>query len=184
VNTLSIVTLDGGNSYDPDNDTPLTYLWSQIGGPAVTLSDATAASPGFTAPDDPDTLTFSLVVTDSLGIDSEADTVTINVNNQSPVANAGLDQMVNTKNLVILDGSGSYDPDGDLPLTYLWSQTGGTPVTLSDVTAANPSFTAPDDPETLTFSLVVTDSLGQASAADEVAITSIKYKTFLPLIIR
>jgi len=94
--------------------------------------------------------------------------VVITVNNQAPVADAGLDQSVDTLSLVELDGINSSDPDNDTPLTYLWSQTGGTTVSLSDPTAANPSFTAPDDPDTLTFELIVTDSLGLNSIADEV----------------
>src|SRR4030095_6642516 len=31
------VTLDGTGSYDPDFD-PLTYVWTQVAGPAVTLA--------------------------------------------------------------------------------------------------------------------------------------------------
>jgi hypothetical protein len=43
------VTLDGGTAADPDNDT-LTYAWTQISGPTVTLTGATNAHPTFTAP--------------------------------------------------------------------------------------------------------------------------------------
>ncbi len=42
----------------------------------------------------------------------------INVLNEPPVANAGPDQVVNTKT-VIFDGSGSYDPDGEI-VSYVW----------------------------------------------------------------
>jgi hypothetical protein len=171
VDTLSQVTLDGSASSDPDGDTPLTYLWAQTGGTDVIMSDATAASPSFIAPADPDTLVFSLVVTDSLGLASDLSTVSITVNNQAPLANAGPNQSVTTAALVTLDGSASSDPDGDMPLAYLWTQTGGTAVVLSDATAAMPTFTPPTEPAALTFSLVVTDSLGLASTADEVIIT-------------
>ena len=61
----------------------------------------------------------------------------------SPVANAGLDQTVMSSSTVTLDGSASYDPDGDLPLAYGWTQSGGTAVTLSNATAVSPTFTAP-----------------------------------------
>jgi len=40
--------------------------------------------------------------------------------NQPPVAHAGEDQRVAVGDIVCLDGSGSYDPDGDA-LTYSWS---------------------------------------------------------------
>ncbi|MFY9462689.1 MAG: hypothetical protein WAP52_00700, partial [Candidatus Sungiibacteriota bacterium] len=93
---------------------------------------------------------------------------------QPPTANAGQDQGVNpgTSINVILSGGGT-DPDGDLPLTYAWTQTAGTAVTLSSATAQNPTFTFTFLPSTtLTFSLVATDSSGRASAADTVNIAA------------
>ncbi len=166
------VTLDGSGSSDPDGNTPLTYAWTQTAGILVTLSDNTAANPTFTAPGDPSTLMFSLIVTDSLGKSSVADKVKITVNNRVPVANAGPDQSVNVLSTVTLDGSGSSDPDGDIPFAYNWTQTAGASVTLNNQTTVNPTFTAPIDPGTLKFSLVVTDSFGLNSAPDEVVITT------------
>ena len=69
-----------------------------------------------------------------------------------------------------LDGSGSTDPAGN-PLTYQWTQTAGTAVTLSSATAVKPTFTAPASDATLTFQLVVTDSKGNTSTPDTVTIT-------------
>ena len=43
----------------------LTYLWTQVGGPAVTIQNAATAYPTFTAPATAGTLTFQLKVTDS-----------------------------------------------------------------------------------------------------------------------
>ena len=98
--------------------------------------------------------------------------------NVAPTANAGPDQSVASATApVTLDGTGSTDPDAGQTLTYAWTQTAGPTVTLSDATAASPTFTAPTlnigDPDAvLTFSLMVTDNLGEpAAAADTVAIT-------------
>jgi hypothetical protein len=117
--------------------------------------------------------------------DPTPDEVVITVDNQPPLADAGLDQTVNPLALVTLDGSGSGDPDGDLPLAYLWTQTGGPPVELSDPTSVNPTFTAPGNPAVLTFTLTVTDSLGLAGlTVDEVVITVKPYCVYLPLVVR
>ena len=70
------VFLDGTNSADPDEDA-LTYLWSQVAGTAVTLSDVTVVAPAFT-PTESGAYTFSLVVNDG-ELDSEADEVEIRV---------------------------------------------------------------------------------------------------------
>ena len=98
--------------------------------------------------------------------------------NNGPTANAGADQTaVTSAATVTLDGSGSSDPDTGDTLTYLWTQTAGTPVvTLSSTTASGPTFTAPtlganDTAVNLTFSLIVTDDKSNASSADTVTIT-------------
>ena len=80
-----------------------------------------------------------------------------------PLADAGVDRTVKQKISVTLNGSGSFDPDG-ASLRYFWSQTStGSKVNLSDPTAENPTFNAPEvgpNGENLTFNLTVTDADG------------------------
>ena len=80
-------------------------------------------------------------------------------NNAPPIPNAGPDQSTTGEVLVQLSGAIS-DLDGDA-LTFSWSQTGGTPVTLTNANSLNPSFTTPRDNTAIVFSLSVTDSQGQ-----------------------
>ena len=169
VNEGDTVTLDGTGSGDPDRGTTLTYEWSQTSGAAVTLSNATAAEPTFTAPAGPAILIFELSVTD--GSLSSTDAVNVTVvapANRMPVADAGDDQDVNEGDTVTLDGTGSGDPDDD-PLSYMWSQTSGDTVTLSNSSAASPTFAAPAGPAILMFELSVTD--GSLSSTDAVNVT-------------
>ncbi|MGD9533878.1 MAG: beta-propeller fold lactonase family protein [Candidatus Nitrosocosmicus sp.] len=88
-----------------------------------------------------------------------------------PIADAGPNQTVDSKDAVQLDGSNSSDPNGS-PLTYSWNQTSGPQVTLSDPTVSNPTFTAPEvnDQTGLTFQLTVTNEKGIASEPDDVVI--------------
>ena len=122
-------------------------------------------------------LKFNLTVTDNGGAtNSDNVVVTVKDTNQPPVANAGMDQLVNESTIVTLDGGASNDPDGDLPLSYMWKQTAGAHnVTLIGANTANATFTAPNvssSGDILTFSLNVTDAKGLAtSSIDSVSIT-------------
>lgn len=174
VSGSTLVTLDGSTSSDPDNDL-LTYAWTQLNGTTVTLSDAAAVAPSFSAPASAvaiATLTFQLTVTDPSGL-SSSDTCTVYISatapvNEAPVAEAGSNQTVVSGNTVQLNGSQSADPNGDA-MTYYWTQNGGPAVQLSSTSAINPTFTAPTvnagDTATLIFELTVTDAQA-ASGAD------------------
>jgi len=116
VDEETTVTLDGSNSFDPDDGIE-SYRWKQIAGQSVTLSNPQAAKPTFLAPNvGPGgvSFTFELTVTDYGSLQS-TDTAIINVIwlNDPPTANAGTDQTVLEKSTVTLDGSESSDPDGD-----------------------------------------------------------------------
>lgn len=159
------VTLNGANSSDTD-DGITSFLWTQTGGTSVTLSDVTTASPTFTPPDvgvEGACLTFQLTVTDSGGL-STADSCIVNISfiNEPPTADAGPDQTLPEATTVTLTGVNSADTDDGIA-SYLWTQTGGTSVNLSDPASHSPTFTSPDvgvDGVTLTFQLTVTDLSG------------------------
>jgi hypothetical protein len=161
----SEVTLLGGGE-DLDGDA-LTYRWTQFEGPAVNLSDVRAAQPTFTAPGRRVRLGFELVVDDGFAR-SRPDPVVVTVGNSLPVAHAGEDAAVQHGAGVTLDGRGSMDADGDA-LTWRWLQTAGSPVALQGNDTPQPFFTTPGHRDTLTFSLVVNDGIGD-SVADEVTI--------------
>jgi hypothetical protein len=182
--TNSLVTLDGSGSFDPDNNYPLTYYWSQVSGLPITLDNPGAVYPTFIAPSQQAVVILQLVVTDSLGTISSPDNVIITIINSPPIANAGPDQSVSALALVMLDGSGSFDPDGNLPLTYQWFQTSGPGAPLSNPQAVKPTFIAPPVTGVMTFDLYVFDSLMQASVPDSVSIFVAGFKVYIPMGIR
>jgi hypothetical protein len=74
-----------------------------------------------------------------------------------PVARAGANQTVNVGTLVVLNGNGSSDTNGD-PIKFSWTliKPSGSFSSLSSATAERPTFT-PDVPGTYTLSLAVSD---------------------------
>ncbi len=126
------VTLDGSESSDPLGHS-LSYEWTQTAGPAVTLSNAHAVKPTFTAPTGPATLTFSLVVKSSEA-SSAADSVTVTV--------AAPPKFTLT---VSVSGNGSgtvtSSPAGiECPSDCEGSYTQGTKVTLTPTPAVGSEF--------------------------------------------
>jgi len=170
------VQLDGRDSEDPDDDI-ISYLWEQTDGTEVALTDSNSVMAGFIAPDvgqGGEALIFQLTVTDNNGWQS-SDTCIVNVTweNMAPTAKAsGPSQPVYEGSTVTLDSSGSSDPDDGIA-SWVWIQTKGKPVTLSDSTASQPTFVCPPvgvGGAELTFQLKVTD-LGGLQDTDEISIT-------------
>jgi len=85
-------------------------------------------------------------------------------NNQSPVANAGPNQYVNSGQSVTLQGSG-YDPSGGY-VNFYWTCTGGT---LSNYNIAQPVYTAPynnyNNQITYTCTLTVTNNQNYSNSS-------------------
>ncbi|MCG3172124.1 MAG: hypothetical protein GMKNLPBB_00269 [Myxococcota bacterium] len=158
------VVLNGTQSSDPDNN-PLTYRWTQTGGPTVTLNAEVPENPTFTAPrvqPGSETLQFQLIVNDGL-VDSAPDTVQVtvaNLPNNAPVADV-VDisgQTFNEGATVTLDASRSSDADGD-KLEFIWAQVSGDALGVSLSNTSVITFTAPTvtAPKSYGFRLVVND---------------------------
>ncbi|MRN61359.1 MAG: hypothetical protein FIO03_04795, partial [Nitrosopumilales archaeon] len=78
--------------------------------------------------------------------------------NQPPVANAGPSQAVSPGAFVVLNGAGSYDPNGGFIISYQWQQiAGAVAVPLAGANTITATFTAPfvTGGTTLTFRLTV-----------------------------
>ena len=176
VNNGDVVLLDGNSSNDINDGDTLSYSWTELSN-AIAITNANTADASFTAtaPVGGASYDFQLTVDD--GEFSQSSTVHVNVAhvNHDPLADAGLDQSLPEGALVQLDGSNSADTDGD-SLTYSWTQTGGTGVTLSGADTSMPSFTAPNvglGGDNLTFELTVND--GQGGSATDTVTISVQY---------
>jgi hypothetical protein len=184
VNQGSFVRLDGTGSYDPDGGSIISYRWQQIGGSQIVgLTGADTATPTFIAPSVAANtiLSFQLTVTDSDGGASASSIVNVLVRknnlNQSPIANAGPNQIVNQGSFVRLDGTGSYDPSGGVIIGYSWVQTAGIPISLTGAGTATPTFIAPSvaADTILAFSLVVTNNSGATSNNPAIVYITVKH---------
>ncbi|MFZ1862999.1 MAG: PKD domain-containing protein [Polyangiales bacterium] len=162
----TVVHLDGSASYDLDGD-PISYSWTLSGpaGSSATLQGATTATPSF-VPDVYGDFVATLVVTDSGGL-TGTDEVLVSFDNVPPVADATAHpQAVRVGEMVLLDGSGSTDANGD-SLTYEWSVVlapAGSVATLDDPTAQMPTFT-PDIAGTYQMDLIVSDGIANSEVA-------------------
>ena len=163
----AVVSLNGLNSTGVTENSA-SYKWTQTAGPTVALSDPNAAETVFLAPEsdaDGTSLGFQLTVTNGDGVKSE-DSCIVNVsdNNAAPIAEAGPNQVVPVAQIVELDGSQS-SASGSI-VSYSWRQVSGIPVTLTDASAMQTTFVAPDADaagESLVFELTVTDQAGLRS---------------------
>jgi len=170
-----LISLDGGNSIDPDmGPDPLSYSWTLVSVPSgssltqANLNDDQNVVANI-IPDALGQYVFELEVFDG-SLSGTAQTTVI-VENQRPVAEAGSDQNALNGDAVNLDGTASFDDDQDT-LTYQWQiteQPEGSNVVLSSATSAMPSF-VPQVDGVYVLSLTVSDGFVN-SLPDTVTIT-------------
>jgi len=82
--------------------------------------------------------------------------------NKAPFAYAGADRSVSERDWVTLDGTLSTDPEND-QLTYTWTAPAG--ITLSSLTAARPTFIAPDVTAETSYTVFLVVNDGNLSSA-------------------
>lgn len=175
----TFVRLDGSKSTNA-NQTGLTYSWT-LEKPAnskATLSDPNIVNPTLTV-DVEGTYEATLIVSDaqnaSLVSAPAAVLVIASGTNPPPVANAGAERSAFVGLPVVLNGSGSRDPDNN-SLTFNWSFSGvpgGSKAALLDHTTVAPSFT-PDVDGTYEIRLVVNDGTNDSTPAAMIVTASNK----------
>lgn len=173
------VELDGSASRDTDGGpAPLAFAWSFVEvPPGSALADAsiegsTSAAPSFVA-DVAGPYRIRLEVSDGAAAAEDVVTITAFAPGEAPPnADAGVDQVAVPGVGVLLDGSGSVDPDAaPAPLSYRWrvvSRPPGSAVSdasVIDATTPSPSL-SPDVEGAYVLSLEVSD--GAASDRDHV----------------
>ena len=173
------VTLTAVAATEPEGQT-LTYTWSETAdtGNGCTLTDAdTSDRLASVAITQTATFTCTMRVSVSDGTTAVTDDMVINVtaSNQTPVANAGVDQTVNDSvGTVTLNGTGSSDADTSQTLTYAWSETADAQgvCSLSGATSSQPTVTVTNGASstTCTYSLTVNDGI-ISSSADSMTLT-------------
>ncbi|WP_026872606.1 PKD domain-containing protein [Inquilinus limosus] len=151
--TASAVIFDGTGSTDPD-DAVAAYAWDFGDG-----STGTGPSPTHVY-EAPGRYQVRLTVTDASGTkwNSATDGMTVVVNAR-PIADPGPDRIVAPGEKVVLDGSRSLDPDGDI-VEYRWDFRDGSE---AKGRVASHSF---DRPGIYDVRLAVTDDSGHSEAVD------------------
>ncbi|MBK8429342.1 MAG: hypothetical protein IPL27_26825 [Lewinellaceae bacterium] len=143
------ITLNGSGSSQGAN---FTAGWT---GPSINAGNQGSYNPQVNLPG-----TYTLTITNTTNNCSATDQVIISQNNTLPTVSAGNDLILTctTPNGITLNGSGS-----PATITYLWN---GPGINAGNATVANPLVNDPG-----TYNLIVTNTVNQCSATDQVEVT-------------
>lgn len=153
----------------PTNGGTHTHQWTQISGPAVTLSTSTAATTTLTVPAN---VTQAIVVQHTV-TNTQTGQTTVTPHTINPIpATTNLDVKVSKPATIISGDVASLHASvsgGDGQYTYTWLQTAGTNVTLDTTHPEAPTFNAPtvSSSETLIFQVTVKDGSGALVSTSE-----------------
>jgi dienelactone hydrolase len=152
-----------GSGSDADGSI-VSYQWTKISGPAITMSNTTSATMSLTNLTSGDYL-FRLQVKDNNG-NTDSDYVTVKgvLTNTMPVSDAGADvQITLPVNDVTITGSGT-DSDGTIT-SYNWTNLSESITAMSNASSATLNLTDLSE-GTYTFRLTVTDNNGGTDTDD------------------
>ena len=166
------VTLDGSGSTSPGG--VLTYSWAFVSmppGSTTVLKNPSSVMPSFVL-DVAGNYVIRLTV--ASGGNSSSATVQVSTGNTPPVANAGPNQTVIVGSTVTLDGSGSFDVNGDT-ISYAWfiaSKPSGSAAVLTGANTVAPTFVA-DVAGNYQIQLLANDGIANSNLAT-VTISSVR----------
>ena len=174
-----------GTATDPDGHYPLSYLWqfgADSGIPATNVED-----PGSIRFDMPGVYPVTFTVTDHRDLaDPSPASVMVTVQSQTNLAPEGVidspagNITISAGESVNFAGTGT-DPDGDLPLTYLWQFGSGSGISAMQV--EDPGLLRFNTPGTYTVTFTVTDRRGLSDytpARRTITVVGNQSKQFLP----
>jgi hypothetical protein len=177
VNEGTLGELDGSASNSGEGG-PIIYSWTSD---FLVFNDASSAKPVFTAPEVKKDTTVTVILTINDGKQtSTPDEVKITIKNvnKKPVANAGVDFIVNEGDKIALDGSASYDLDGDA-ITYNWYAQG---YFISGANLAMAKTDAPEVEKDTIVPFVLTINDGKLNSHPDTVWVTVKQVNKAPII--
>ncbi|MGA1873287.1 MAG: PKD domain-containing protein [Thermoplasmatota archaeon] len=155
VQVNEIVSLDGGGSYDP-NDDALEYRWDFGDGSSTDWQDDSSTSHSYS---ESGQYYVRLYVSDGEFTDQDTCRIDVERMDRPPVADIGGNRMVDRWEIVSFDAEGSYDPDGD-ELQFRWDFGDGNDTYWGFETEVIHIYTVPGE---FTVRLLVSDGFSISS---------------------